>query len=364
MNVTNTLASKFIEEYLTYRDSGKSAHATEYDHLVSQDLQVSSVEHPEHTQKGDTFKVVSSARFPDKPYRPDFLIIMMVAVGAGLGVGVSLAYALDFVDTSLKDAVEVERYLELPVVISISYLECHDELAKKRTSGLHYGDWDERLTMASTVLGPVSESFRTLRTRILHPMDGPSPKTLLVTSATSGEGKSFVCANLGISFSRGVDNHGILVDADLRKPSLARLFGHPNDQGLVNYLRDEQDLGSLMIGAGMGNLQIIPAGLPPVNPVELLGPESMAELVAELSRRYDDSIVIFDAPPLDSAAEAAMLAKYVDAVILVVRCGTRRQEHVKFFVDQVGKEKIAGVVFNAYKSTIVESMLFGSYKYQ
>lgn len=365
MNVTNTLASKFIEENFKHSESLRNnRRSAEHNFLVPQSLHLSSEGHPEHKQKGYTFKVMDSAHFPNKLYRPDLLIIMMVSVGAGLGVGVSLAYALGFFDTSLKDAVEVERYLELPVVCSVSYLEYHDEVDKKRPVGLHYGDWDERLTMASAVIGPVSESFRTLRTRILHPMAGPSPKTLLVTSATSGEGKSFVCANLGISFCRGVDNPGILVDADLRKPSLARLFGHPNDPGLVDYLRDEQDLGSLMISAGMGKLHIIPAGLPPVNPVELLGSESMAELVAELSSRYDNSIVIFDAPSLDAGAETFMLAKHVDAVILVVRWGTRRREHIKSLVDQIGKEKIAGVVFNAYKSTIVESMLFGSYKYQ
>lgn len=363
MEITNTLASKFIEENLTYREGGRDALTPEYDGLVPQG-QASSVESLGQKKQGYTFKVVDSAHFPGKPYRPDFLIIMLVAVGAGLAVGVSLAYALDLVDPSLKDAEEVERYLELPVVCSISSLECHDKLDNNRTAGQRYGDRDERLARACTVIGPVSESFCTLRTRILHPMDGPSPKTLLVTSATSGEGKSFVCANLGISFSRGVDNHGILVDADLRKPSLARLFGHSNDQGLVNYLRGEQDLGSLMIGTGMGKLHIIPAGLPPVNPVELLGPESMAGLVAELSSRYDDRIVIFDAPPLDCAAETAMLAKHVDAVILVVRWGVGRREHVKSLLDQIGKEKIAGVVFNAYKTTIVESMVFGSYNNQ
>ena len=235
---------------------------------------------------------------------------------------------------------------------------------KKRASVLQYGDWDERLTLAATVTGPVAESFRTLRTRILHPLAGTSPRTLLVTSAAPGEGKSFVCANLGISLAQGVDQHGLLVDADLRKPSLARLFGYPNDRGLVNYLRDKQDLGSLMTGVGVDKLRIIPAGLSPVNPAELLGSESMADLVAELRSRYEDRMVIFDSPPLRAAAETAILAKHVDAVVLVVRWGASRREHVQALVEQVGKEKIVGVVFNAYQSTVFDSRVFGAYEYQ
>ena len=225
-------------------------------------------------------------------------------------------------------------------------------------------DWDERLTMAATVTGTVAESFRTLRTRILHPESGEPPRNILVTSAAPGEGKSFVCANLGISFAQGVDNSSLLVNCDLRKPSLERLFGLANDRGLVNYLRDKEDLGSLIADVGVDKLRIIPAGPPPVNPAELLGSGAMQDLIEELGSRYEDRIVLFDSPPLLAAAETAILAKHVDAVVIVVRSGSSRREHVQSMVDKIGKEKVIGVVFNAYTSTMLDSKVFGSYQSQ
>jgi exopolysaccharide/PEP-CTERM locus tyrosine autokinase len=238
------------------------------------------------------------------------------------------------------------------------------ERKRRHVRVLDSGDWDERLTIASLLNASVMEQFRTLRTRILHPAEGVPPRTVLVTSATPGEGKSFVCANLGISFAQGVDHHGLLVDADLRKPTLAKLFGHPNDFGLVNYLRDMENLEELITGTGVDTLSILPAGPPPVNPAELLGSESMASLILELGTRYEDRVVIFDSPPLHAAAETVILAKHVDAVVLVVRWGTSRREHVQALVERIGPKKIIGVVFNAYRSTLVDNKVFGEYEYQ
>ena len=103
-----------------------------YDYLVSQNLQASSVELLERKQKGSKFKIVDSARFPAKPYKPDFMRILLIAVGIGLGVGACLVFVKDFVDTSFKDASEIESYLDIPVVSSIPYLERQDEIGKNR----------------------------------------------------------------------------------------------------------------------------------------------------------------------------------------------------------------------------------------
>ena len=110
-----------------------------YDYLVSQNLQASSVEHLERKQKGSKFKIVDSARFPDIPYKPDFWIIILAAVGAGLGVGTGLVFALDFIDTSFKDVSEIESTLGIPVVSSIPYIERQDEVGKKRLKIVLWG---------------------------------------------------------------------------------------------------------------------------------------------------------------------------------------------------------------------------------
>ncbi len=226
------------------------------------------------------------------------------------------------------------------------------------------GSWDERLLLASTVAGSAAESFRNLRTRILHPTDREIPRTLLVTSATPGEGKSFVCANLGVSLAQGMDNYSLLVDCDLRKPSLHGFFGLGNERGLVNHLRDGEDVGPLFVNCGIRKLSLLPAGPPPVNPAELLGARRMTRLVREVADRYDDRLIIFDSPPVQAASETLVLAKQVDGIVLVVRWGGSRREHVQDLLDMVGREKIVAVVFNAYRATLFDTKLFGTYEYQ
>ncbi|HEB50993.1 MAG TPA: polysaccharide biosynthesis tyrosine autokinase [Desulfobulbus sp.] len=226
------------------------------------------------------------------------------------------------------------------------------------------GAWDERLLMATTVAGAAAESFRNLRTRILHPPDREIPRTLLVTSATPGEGKSFVSANLGVSLAQGVDTYSLLVDCDLRKPSLHTFFGLSNEGGLVDHLREGRDVGPLFVNCGIRKLSLLPAGPPPVNPAELVGAKTMIRLVHEVADRYDDRIIIFDSPPVQAASETLVLAKQVDGIILVVRWGGSRREHVQDLLDLVGREKIVAVVFNAYRATLFDTKLFGAYEYQ
>jgi len=225
------------------------------------------------------------------------------------------------------------------------------------------GSWDERLIRSTMVTGPAAESFRTLRSRILHPSTGIVPKSLLITSAIPGEGKSFVCANLGVALAQGVDQYCLMVDCDLRKPSLHHLFGLSPSAGLVNYLRDKEELPSLLLPTGIETLSLLPAGPPPVNPSELLGSGSMARLIEELESRYDDRIILLDSPPVQAASETAVLARHVDGVVLVVRWGGSRREHLHKLVELIGPERIVGVVFNAFESNILDSKIFGSYEY-
>lgn len=226
------------------------------------------------------------------------------------------------------------------------------------------GKWDDRLILATATTGPVAESIRALRTRILHPYAGKAPRSLLITSASPGEGKSFICANLGISLAQGVDNYCLLVDCDLRRPMQHTLFGLSNKSGLADYLQHKKKLSELLVPSGVEKLSILQAGPRSINPAELLGSASMTSLVDELVKRYDDRLVLLDSPPLHAASETAILAQHVDGVILVVRYGASRREYVKTLVDAIGREKIVGVVFNAYKSNMLDSKVFGYYEYQ
>ena len=218
--------------------------------------------------------------------------------------------------------------------------------------------WDRRLQLSTAQNSLFFESFRRLRTAVFYPASGPRPKTLLVTSTMAHEGKGFICANLGVALSRGMEHHAMLVDCDLRHPTLAGLFGLSADTGLVDYLQDQNvDLSMVLRKTGQPKLSLLPSGLPPKNPSELLESAKMIGLINEMAERYADRIILFDSPPGIIASETATLAKHVDGVILVVRHGASKKEDVKSFVDTVGREKILGVVFNAYPENSVETFL-------
>lgn len=244
---------------------------------------------------------------------------------------------------------------------------------KTADSGSPFGRerWDRRLQLSAGTNSLFFESFRRLRASIMYPSSGQRPKTILVTSAAPHEGKGFVCANLGIALSQGIDSHVIMVDCDLRHPTLAGMFGVSGNTGLADYLREDVELSMLIRKTGQAKLSLIPGGHPPKNPAELLESSKMASLISELAGRYSDRFVLFDSPPEIVASETGTLAKSIDGVVLVVRYGVSKKEHVKKFVNALGKDKILGVVFNGFPENSLGAFLekklgygYGYYHYE
>lgn len=217
--------------------------------------------------------------------------------------------------------------------------------------------WDRRLQLSAGTNSLFFESFRRLRASIMYPSSGKRPKTILVTSAAPHEGKGFVCANLGIALSQGMDNHVIMVDCDLRHPTLAGVFGVSGNTGLVDYLQEDVELSMLIRKTGQPKLSLIPGGHPPKNPAELLESSKMTSLISELAGRYSDRFVLFDSPPEIVASETGTLAKSIDGVVLVVRYGVSKKDHLKKFAEALGKDKILGVVFNGFPENSVGAFL-------
>ena len=176
---------------------------------------------------------------------------------------------------------------------------------------------------------------------------------------TPRKAKSFVCANLGVSIAQSLEQQALIIDCDLRRPSLQGLFGLKHQKGLTNYLRDGDNLSNLIHTTGLPKLSIIPSGLPPDNPSELLSSNKMPAMLEELANTYEDHLILLDSPPFHAASEALVLSQLVDKIVLVVRWGKSGRENVKKMIELVGREKIIGVVFNAFESNIIDRKVQG-----
>ena len=211
--------------------------------------------------------------------------------------------------------------------------------------------WDEaaidhNLVALTDSHSPEAEQFKILRTNILFPLTGSPPRSILVTSSGPGEGKTFTAANLAISIALNVNRHVLLIDADMRRPQLHKRFGFGSVPGLSDYLAEGRLLPSLLLKTKVDKLTLLAAGLPPDNPAELIGAERMSSLLAEVTNRYPDRIVVIDAPPPTLAAETGVLARQVDGILVVVRYGSTRRDDLADLVAKVGEKKILGSIVN------------------
>jgi exopolysaccharide/PEP-CTERM locus tyrosine autokinase len=184
----------------------------------------------------------------------------------------------------------------------------------------------------------------------------------MVTSAVKGEGKTFVSANLAAGIATDLRAHALLVDCDLREPSLSKWFGLPKGRGLSNYLMGNGDYSEFTMETGLEKLSILPGGEVQDNPTELIGSKRMETLVRNLKSKYSDRYIILDTTPLLVTTEPEVLAKLVDGILLVVRAGVTPRETVEQAIRSLDKEKIIGVVLNDinFKSQGLYSRYFGS----
>lgn len=206
----------------------------------------------------------------------------------------------------------------------------------------------------------VSEQFNILRSKLA------TPCSVMVTSAAPGEGKSFVSANLAISIAKTVDKYALLVDSDLRSPSIHTVFGFQDGAlpGLAEYLGKDFPLSSILAKTEVPKLTILPGGEPPENPAELISSEKMIGLLSELKKKYSDRYIIIDSPPPLLIAEARVIARHVDQIILVVKEGKTSKQLIDDLIDVIGKDKIIGAVMNhsEMRSTVYRHMKnYGKY---
>jgi len=219
--------------------------------------------------------------------------------------------------------------------------------------------------MANAVDSPAAEQYRKLKSTIIKMVKkGNCGNSLMVTSPMAGEGKSVTALNLAISLAQEFDHTVLLVEADLRKPSLLQYLGLQADVGLSDCVLDGVDVGSVLVKTGIEGLTVLPAGRAVDNPVELFSSNRMQELFVEIKSRYPDRFVIVDTTPLLPFAEPQYLANAVDGVVLVVRERVTSTEKLKRALEMLKHHNLLGVVSNGVSRTTTMQGYYGYYGYR
>ena len=275
-------------------------------------------------------RVIEQAVVPVSPVRPKKLQGILFSCLIGLFIGMCLALLQEFLDDRINTAEDADRTLGLPNLGRVPALTAADARLLPQMKGMD----------------PASEAYRILRTNIhFASVDAPT-KTLVVTSSRPGEGKSTTASNL--AFAMALDGRRvIIVDSDLRRPSLHKLLGLPTVPGLTDVLLGDTTLDdALLEHSEMPGLYALSCGSTPPNPSELLGSRRFRSLVGELQQRAD--IVIFDSPPVLAAADSQILASQMSGVVLVIEAGETRKAEARQTVALLRQAhaNILGAVYN------------------
>ncbi len=277
--------------------------------------------------------VVEQATVPTTPVSPRVEYFLLLAAAIGFSLAAGAAFLLEYLDDTLKTKEDVERVLKLSTLGTIT------RVPKVRQPS-------DSLVMLQANYIPITEAYRMLRTNLqFATLNQPLPK-ILVTSASPGEGKTTTACNLAITIAYG-GKPVILVDADLRRPSLHRVFDLSNQVGLTSLLLDESlPVEAALVDAAVPGLRLLPSGPLPPNPADILNSEPMQQRLAQLQALA--GVIIFDTPPILAVADTVILGPLCSGVILVVDAGQTRCEVVrraKETLEQVNL-KIFGVVLN------------------
>lgn len=193
----------------------------------------------------------------------------------------------------------------------------------------------------------VVEEFNKLRSSVIALTKGEKfLNTILVTSTVSEEGKSMTALNLAISLAKEQDHTVLLVDTDLRRPSVHKYLDINPEVGLVHCLRDNLPIEKALVKTGVGKLVVLPAGEAVKDPLDMLSSNRMKSIVVELKRRYPERYVIFDTPPALPFADAGVLSGFVDSTLFVVREGQANKNDVQKTLEEFKEHHLLGVVYN------------------
>ena len=309
----------------------------EYD-LISKDTQ-------------QTMFVVDKATTPLKPVKPNKQLILAGSVIGGLVVALMLAFFTNFLDDSIKSQEDVENYLRLSLLGYIPNIKSTSVVERDLQAHIH-------------PTSSAAEGFRTLRAAVSLVRNADKLRSIVVTSTIPSEGKSLVASNFAIVTAQtGLKT--LLVDADLRRPSIHKAFQLKSQVGLSAYLSSrDRTIEEIVIPTEVPNLDVVCCGAMPTNPSELVSSKRMADFLEEATARYDR--VILDCPPVSAVADPLVVAALTDGIMFVTKFNKIRREHARRSVQRIQEAGInlIGIVLNDIDFEGKDSYYYSYHYYQ
>ncbi len=290
-------------------------------------------------------KVLDYAITPNIPIKPKRKLIVTVGAMAGGVIGVILAFFLNARDNTIKSEEDLEE-INAPIVASIPKYKSQNS---------------RDLIVLKEPKSAIAESFRLLRTNLQFLINGNrSGIVIAVTSTVAGEGKTIIASNLALSLNM-LDKRVIVINFDLRKPTLHKVFNLPNGYGLSGYLSNQVGLDKILKHTNIDNLDIISAGAVPPNPSELINSPKVQELLERLKKYYD--YIILDTPPVGLVTDARVLMRSADIMLYVVRANYTKKEFIKT-IKEIKNQTKKGfyIVLNEAKVDLDSNYSYGYYK--
>ena len=315
--------------------------------------------------QGGRVQILDKARRSTSPISPNHKKDILTGIILSLILSAFIIFLIEFMDNSIRTIAHIENLnlTVLGVIPAISGTEKKQKLLSfalsRNKNKKNSKKIIRRLITRENPRSPVSEAYRSLRTSMLYNDIDQSTKSILVSSAGPGEGKTTTVANMAITYAN-LGKKTLLIDTDLRRPVVHKVFDSSKEPGITNYLAGlEQDFNSLVKKTDIDNLYIVTSGVIPPNPSELLGSEKMSKLIKNLEKEWD--IILFDSPPLVAVTDATMVSKEIDSIIIVVKVGQTDRgafEHTIQSLKNVNAP-LSGIVLNA----VTQKNTYGSYYY-
>jgi len=293
--------------------------------------------------------VVEEAKTPVSPAKPKRTQNILLGILVGLGGGIGLCFFVEYLDNTIKSPDDAETRL------GVSVLGMVETVKRKK------GDAKAEVVLLGGSSTSLSESYKVIRTAILLSAADTPPKAILVTSMSPQDGKTTTAVNLAVAIAQS-ENNVLLLDADMRRPRIHKIFSLTSGKGLSTYLAGASDM-DIICPSTVPNLSLIPSGPIPPNPSELLSSKKMVELIEGLKNRFD--VIVIDSPPLFSVTDSLILSRILDGTIVVVRAGTSTYEMVGKGLKNLAdiNSRVLGLVINAVDMKGSEYYNYGYYNY-